>query len=104
MVVRQGSLFDHGARVQPRLPGTNVPRTDLGQGAWIDVGRDWLAGADALFDRLVHTVPWRAERRPMYDRVVDVPRLMCFYDESERLPDPALERIREALVESYGKE
>jgi len=104
MVVWQGSLFDHGARVQPRLPGANVPRTDLGQGAWIDVGRDWLAGADALFDRLVDTVPWRAERRPMYDRVVDVPRLMCFYDESDGLPDPALERIRDALVESYGKE
>jgi alkylated DNA repair dioxygenase AlkB len=101
MVVLQGSLFDHGARIQPRLAGTNVPRTELGQGAWIDVGREWLAGADALFDRLLHTVPWRAERRPMYDRIVDVPRLMSFYGERDELPDPALERIREALVDSY---
>ncbi len=104
MVVLQGSLFDHGERVGPRSPGTRLPRTDLGQGAWIEVGRDWLAGADALFDQLLHTVPWRAERRPMYDRVVDVPRLMSFYGDSDDLPHPALEVIRETLVESYRNE
>ena len=31
-------------------------------------------GADELFDRLAAEVPWRAEERPMYDRVVAVPR------------------------------
>jgi alkylated DNA repair dioxygenase AlkB len=60
-----------------------------------------LSGADALFDRLLHTVEWRAERRPMYDRIVDVPRLMHFYDQGEVLPDPGLERAKQALVERY---
>ena len=60
-----------------------------------------MRGADELFDRLAETVPWRAERRRMYERVVDVPRLLCFYAEDEQLPDPLLvagqRRTRHAL-------
>lgn len=101
MVAVQASLFDQGERVEPRSEKTGVVRADLGQGAWVDVGRAWLSGADVLFDRLLHTVEWRAERRPMYNRVVDVPRLMHFYDEGEVLPDPALERVKLVLAEQY---
>ena len=61
-----------------------------------------MAGADDLFARLSDTVPWRAERRPMYDRVVDVPRLLCFYDEGEPLPVPVLAEMRDALSETYA--
>jgi alkylated DNA repair dioxygenase AlkB len=32
-----------------------------------------------LFAKIVDEVPWHAERRQMYDRVVDVPRLLSFY-------------------------
>jgi len=46
-------------------------------------------------------VPWRAERRMMYDRVVDVPRLLCFYGEGQALPDPVLTAARDALSEHY---
>ena len=37
----------------------------------------WLApdSADALFLRLRDGIAWRSEQRPMYDRIVDVPRL-----------------------------
>jgi alkylated DNA repair dioxygenase AlkB len=102
MVARQVSLFDRG---EPRTADEScMARTDLGHGAWVDVGRDWLAGADALFDRLFHAVEWRAERRRMYDRTVEVPRLMHFYDAGEPLPDPALDRVREALVDQYRHE
>ncbi|HWF22420.1 MAG TPA: alpha-ketoglutarate-dependent dioxygenase AlkB [Acidimicrobiales bacterium] len=104
MVARQGSLFDLGEAIEPRAGESGVSRTDLGHGAWIDVGRDWLAGADPLFDRLFHAVEWRAEQRPMYDRVVDVPRLMHFYDTGESLPDPALDQVREALTHQYRHE
>ncbi len=101
MVAVQVSLFDQANQSEDRPPGSSVVRTDLGHGAWIDVGRAWLADADALFDRLLPTVDWQAERRPMYDRVVDVPRLMHFYDEGVLLPDPALHQAREALVKRY---
>jgi alkylated DNA repair dioxygenase AlkB len=49
-------------------------------------------------------VPWRAERRRMYDRVVDVPRLLCFYAEGELLPDPLLSAAKEALDRHYAPE
>src|SRR5207248_10937802 len=45
-----------------------------------------------------------AERRPMYDKVVDVPRLLSFYDEGELLPDPALTAAKAALDAHYSAE
>jgi alkylated DNA repair dioxygenase AlkB len=100
----QGSLMDlaDDARVGPL--GSAVQRTALTQGAWVDLRRGWVSGADALFERLQRAVPWRAERRPMYERVVDVPRLVCFYDEDESLPDAALGTARGALDEYYAAE
>jgi alkylated DNA repair dioxygenase AlkB len=100
----QRSLFDLGEEVGPRPLGTSVQRTVLGQGAWVDIRRSWMARADDLFERLVDTVPWRAERRRMYDRVVDVPRLVSFYSEGRTLPDRALDQAREALTEQYAAE
>ncbi|MGW7480383.1 alpha-ketoglutarate-dependent dioxygenase AlkB [Nonomuraea muscovyensis] len=84
--------------------GDAVQRTVLGHGAWIDVRPGWMAGADALFERLADGVPWKEERRRMYDRVVDVPRLLKFYDEGERLPDPALDDALRALNAHYHDE
>ena len=61
----QGSLF--GATIEaPTFDG--VERTPLSRGAWIDIGRGWLPEADEVFATLVRDVPWRAERRQMYDR------------------------------------
>ncbi|HKS97935.1 MAG TPA: alpha-ketoglutarate-dependent dioxygenase AlkB [Rugosimonospora sp.] len=100
----QGSLLDQAEEVGLGVLGSAVRRTVLGDGAWVDVRPGWVRGADALFARLVDTVPWRAERRQMYDRVVDVPRLLCFYDEGEPLPDPALPAARAALDAHYAAE
>jgi alkylated DNA repair dioxygenase AlkB len=100
----QGSLLDLCEEPAPGPLGASVQRTELDRGAWIDVRPGWIAGADVLFERLVDSVPWRAERRHMYDRVVDVPRLLSFYGEGEPLPDPALDEIKRALDEHYGPE
>jgi alkylated DNA repair dioxygenase AlkB len=100
----QGSLLDTGEEVGLGPLGSSVRRTGLARGAWVDVRPSWVTGADALFDRLIQAVPWRAERRRMYDRVVDVPRLVCFYDEGASLPDPVLEECRRALGRHYGAE
>jgi alkylated DNA repair dioxygenase AlkB len=98
----QRSLLDGGAVVRIGPLGDSVQRTPLDHGAWLDLRRAWVDGADALFERLVKVVPWRAERRPMYDRVVDVPRLLCFYDEDEPMPDPALDLAKQALDRHYA--
>jgi len=57
-----------------------------------------------LFGRLAARVPWQEERRRMYDRIVDVPRLLKFYDEDEPLPDASLDAARDALNAHYGGE
>src|ERR1700684_3665208 len=79
-------------------------RAPLSRGAWVDVRPGWLTGAADLFGQLVEQVPWRAEKRQMYDRVVDVPRLQWFYREHEAVPAPALEACRSALSAHYGPE
>jgi len=94
----QGSLFgDSDVTTRPE-------RTPLAHGAWIDVARDWLDDPDEVFAALVSRVPWRAERRPMYDRVVDVPRLLHTYGVGEPLPHPALTAARERLDDLYAAE
>jgi len=100
----QGSLLDSSDEAGVGPLGAAVHRTVLAHGAWLDVRPGWITGADALFERAASAVPWRAERRTMYDRVVDVPRLMCFYGEGMDLPDPVLTAARDALSEHYRPE
>ncbi len=100
----QDTLFSAGEEVLLRPVSEGLARTALGQGAWLDFRPGWVGGAGELFTRLENTVPWRSERRAMYERVVDVPRLACFYDAGVSLPDPAVEEMRGALSAHYGPE
>lgn len=76
-------------------------RRSLTHGAWVDVQRSWLGDPDAVFSALVDRVPWRAERREMYDSVVDVPRLVHTYLADAPLPHPVLAEARTALSRHY---
>jgi alkylated DNA repair dioxygenase AlkB len=99
----QASLLD--AFEDPALGSlSGIRRTVLSRGAWIDVLPGWLSGADELYERLAAEVPWREERRQMYDRVVDVPRLLCFYGEDDPLPLPILDEARDDLSRHYAEE
>jgi alkylated DNA repair dioxygenase AlkB len=108
----QASLFDPVAPgcspgdAEPAIGplGATVERHHLTRGAWVDVRPGWVSGSDDVFERLVREVPWQAERRQMWDNVVDVPRLLRFYDERDRLPDPLLDEAREALNSHYAAE
>ena len=95
----QGTLFDPGVAGLPALG--DAERTTLTRGAWVDCRRNWLPTADDVFATLVADVPWRAERRQMYDRVVDVPRLVHTYAVGEVLPHPTLEEARSELSDHY---
>ncbi len=99
----QGSLLD--LAVEPAV-GAVPPegRTVLGAGAWLEVHPGWLSGADALFDHLQAHVPWHAERRRMYDREVEVPRLLSFFGEGVALPHPVLDQARRHLDHRYAPE
>lgn len=98
----QGSLFTD-ADEDFGLLGSSVTRRTLTNGAWVDVRPGWASTMD-LFDRLVTDVDWRAERRQMYDRVVDVPRLVRFYSEHESWPEARLLEAKSALDSHYRAE
>ena len=95
----QRSLFASGP-IEVR--NTPFQRIELGDGAWVDVARSWLGGADDLAERLIRDVEWRHHRRRMYERVVDEPRLTRWYGEDERLPEEALALFRVAAGRHYG--
>ena len=103
-VLVQESLLDVGDEPVLGPLGGSVRRTTLTRGAWVDLRRSWLTGSGDVFGRLLQLVPWRAEKRHMYDKVVAVPRLLCFYGEDAPLPDPVLTAAREALNAHYGPE
>ncbi|WP_374929707.1 alpha-ketoglutarate-dependent dioxygenase AlkB [Kytococcus sedentarius] len=100
----QGSLFDQDEVPGLRPLASALGRQHLSDGAWVDVRPGWITGAEALCEELLAAVPWRAERRRMYDRVVDTPRLLRFYSEAEALPHRLLEEARDALTEHYAAE
>jgi alkylated DNA repair dioxygenase AlkB len=82
-----------------------VERRQLGSGAWIELRSSWLTDADTLYGDLMDQIPWRAERRPMYERVVDVPRLISFHNlVDEPAPHPRLKQIRRRLNDAYAGE
>ncbi|QKE85181.1 alpha-ketoglutarate-dependent dioxygenase AlkB [Arthrobacter sp. NEB 688] len=104
MAVLQGSLLDLADGIEVRPLGGSVRRTVLDHDAWVDERTGWVGGADELYEALRRDVPWFAERRQMYDSVVDTPRLLSFYGEGDPLPHLALEEARDALSAHYAAE
>lgn len=90
---------------QPEMPldFARVVRTDLGRGAWIDFSPHWLPGADAWLDEMTHELDWSAASRPMYDRVVDVPRLIVGFKRSSNSLHPKLEQLAECFDAHYER-
>lgn len=72
-----------GAVAQPALWSTQQPvavelavrREEMGDEAWVDTMTGFVRGGDTLLDTLVAAVHLCAERRPMFEKMVDVPRL-----------------------------
>jgi alkylated DNA repair dioxygenase AlkB len=97
-VTWQPSLLDlDEPRFDPSLHGAG--RRFLGRGAWVEVVPGWVTGADTLFDQVYATAPWKAYERPMYDRVVDVPRLEA---RTWRDRPEIFDRMARTLGDRYG--
>jgi alkylated DNA repair dioxygenase AlkB len=78
-------------------------RVELTDGAWVEEVPGWVRGHEALFDHLERTTRWRSERRVMYDRKVDVPRLIASLP-GDGDAHPLIEEMRRALSARYGQE
>jgi alkylated DNA repair dioxygenase AlkB len=79
---------------------SGLERIVLAEGAWIDLARGWLSGHDQVFDQLHAATNWRAERRVMYEKEVDVPRLYAELSCGEKSL-PAIEEMRTAFDAHY---
>jgi alkylated DNA repair dioxygenase AlkB len=78
---QQRSLFDSGEpRFDPQL--ARLRRIPLEQGAWVDHLPGWLEGHETVLDALWATTQWQSHRRHMYERMVDVPRLVATLPEN----------------------
>lgn len=97
-MLRQLDLFATGA---PAFDAgfKSLRRTDLSHGAWIDHAPSWVSGHDALFDELEKSLQWRRETMKMYDKTIDVPRLLA------RVPrEGIVEDMRAAMSMHYAEE
>lgn len=98
--VLQGSLFGAG---EPSLTGPlPAERVDLAHGAWFVRVPGWVAGEQTLFDELSASTTWHANRRPMYDRMVDVPRLTASIP-ADGVGHRVLDEIARVLGERFGE-
>ena len=96
---------------QPSLLGADAPSFDpplhgarrrfLGSGAWVDHVPGWVHGADALFDEVLAGAAWKVPAdRPMYDRIVAVPRMVAGHWDDQ---PPLLRQAAHDLGRHYGR-
>lgn len=97
----QTSLFGAGEpSFDPTFAG--IERTELADGAWIERLPGWLAGEQTVYDEVTESTTWHAARRPMYDRIVDVPRLTATAP-ADGAPPPVLVDAAEALCTRFDQ-
>jgi alkylated DNA repair dioxygenase AlkB len=98
--LEQASLFGAGEpRLDPDLRG--LRRLTLSGSAWVDHLPGWIEGHDAVFQTLRSTTRWEHQRRRMYERIVDVPRLVATLP-NDGPGHPVLSKAADALSRHYG--
>ena len=99
MLARQTSFFGGGP---PAFDATfsGALRTRLDETAWVERVPSWLSGHERLLDELFASTKWQAMRREMYERTVDVPRLVASLPE-DGPGHPLLDEARRTLSAHY---
>lgn len=101
----QGSLFGL-AEPSADVEFGGLERVALDDASWVEFVPGWLRGADAVFDELHATLPWRQRHNVrMYDSIVDEPRLTAWWQPERGRPEPlpVLAQVRAMLTERYAK-
>jgi alkylated DNA repair dioxygenase AlkB len=100
---RQVSLFGSEDPVfDPSF--STAARSALSGLSWVEYVPGWLSGSDALFDDLMDRLAFEQRTGiPMYDQLVDEPRLTSWWHEAESdtVPLDVLADIRWALTDRY---
>lgn len=86
--------FDAGLRGIRRVP--------LSDGAWCEHHPSWLEGHESVFRQLQESIDWQRHRRMMYEREVDVPRLVARAPSEGRLAE-LLRAVARTLEARYAR-
>jgi alkylated DNA repair dioxygenase AlkB len=100
MTVQLTLLGHQPAAIDRKFRGLTTHQ--LSNGAWIHYCLGWLERDAEVFEHLVRTTRWQSDRRPMYERVIEVPRLTARYPE-QGSGHPILEDIAVALSQRYSE-
>jgi alkylated DNA repair dioxygenase AlkB len=76
-----------------------VERTELADGAWVDVVRGLVPDGDAVHDELLAAIAWEQGRVFRYERWIDEPRLGGWQRGADR--HPALRAVENWLSSRY---
>jgi alkylated DNA repair dioxygenase AlkB len=100
MLAGQRSLFGGGA---PSIDADFRPlrRIQLDATAWVDHCPGWVLGHQELLDVLAAGTRWQHQRMEMYERTVDVPRLVAALPE-DGPGHPLLPEMMRALDQRYS--
>ena len=101
MPTLQGSLFVAGEMAL--APLDEAVRHWLDRWSWVDVLPSWVRGADALYADLAAALPWNESQRPMYDRMVAVPRLTTEVDLADESVPPIVGEMARELQNRYDE-
>jgi alkylated DNA repair dioxygenase AlkB len=96
----QGTLFGGCEPALDRLIPSE--RTELAHGAWIVRVPGWVVGDQTLLDELAASTTWHASSRPMYDRIVDVPRLTASLPR-DGAGHAVLAEVQDALTDRFAE-
>jgi len=81
---------------------SRVVRRELPGGAWYDHQEGFIRGHETLLELLETTTAWRTVQEEMYDRTVEVPRVLASLP-GDGPGHPIIGRIQTALGDRYGE-
>src|SRR5688572_13495793 len=100
MLPGQLSLLGQGVPALDRALGDRLRRRWLDATAWVDYGTGFVTGHEALMAALVESTRWQQPRREMYEKIVEVPRLVAGLP-GDGPGHPLIEEMRLWLSDHY---
>jgi alkylated DNA repair dioxygenase AlkB len=101
MLPGQLSLLGQGEPALDRSAGDRLGRRWLDETAWVDYATGFVTGQEALMEALVESTRWQQPRREMYEKIVEVPRLVAGLP-GDGPGHPLIEEMRAWLSDHYG--
>jgi alkylated DNA repair dioxygenase AlkB len=105
MVATQQSLFGHTPGSRTRSLDDKLGalrRHQLDEESWVDHLPGWIDEHEAVFRCLGETTAWRSASREMYERIVEVPRLLASFPD-DGPGHPLMPAMKAALERRYGQ-